>query len=480
MTDPLHDPDGAPAGDGVAGPGGGRLEEMPVEAPRRGASMTLQTDDVRQARAASLEAANQSLADALRIMYRLLQVVMIALAALFLLSGFQQVDESERAVKIEFGRVVDANLETGAHFSLPYPLGEVRKVATSAEPIRLDTSFFPRLSQADQGKPFQETSLGRTTLIPGTDGSLITADVNLAVARWQITYERAEPEKFLEHIVADDERTLVQRVAESAIVHAAASRTADELIGGGADGGGAQTAVLQRDVQARMQERLDAVDSGIRVVAVTLTDQIYPPRRVYDSFLRSDSAVSQAEADISAARKEADQILTQVAGTAYRPILQLIDVYERLLDDGDEESAEHTLEVLFDVLDGAYAEQSLIIDGVDYGQVQVTGQASRLLTEARSYRDTVVQEARSDAERFAASRRVFEQSPELFVTTVFQEAMLGLFRNTPVELFTIPDPEGAFEILLNSDPEIAAAIERERNRREREAAERERNERLGF
>ena len=42
---------------------------MPVEAPRRAASLTLREDDARTDRAVSMEAANKSLADALRIEY---------------------------------------------------------------------------------------------------------------------------------------------------------------------------------------------------------------------------------------------------------------------------------------------------------------------------------------------------------------------------------------------------------------------------
>jgi len=76
-------------------PGGGDgVNEMAVETPRRAASVQLTSEEVRERRAASFEAARSSLSEALSITYRILQLGVIALVALFLLSGFQQVDES--------------------------------------------------------------------------------------------------------------------------------------------------------------------------------------------------------------------------------------------------------------------------------------------------------------------------------------------------------------------------------------------------
>jgi len=73
------------------------VDAMPTES-RRSASLVLREDNVREQRAVSMEAANQSLADALRFTYRILQVLMVLLAGLFVFSGFQQVRSEERRV----------------------------------------------------------------------------------------------------------------------------------------------------------------------------------------------------------------------------------------------------------------------------------------------------------------------------------------------------------------------------------------------
>jgi hypothetical protein len=50
--------------------------------------------------APSLDPATKSLADALRITYRLLQASMVVLIGLYVLSGFQSVKESERGIRL--------------------------------------------------------------------------------------------------------------------------------------------------------------------------------------------------------------------------------------------------------------------------------------------------------------------------------------------------------------------------------------------
>ena len=98
MAEPRQ-PD-SPQTDGVP------IEDRPlqVEAPRRAASAQLVVEAEVGADAELREAmdpANQSLADALRLSYRVLQFVILALLALFLVSGFQRVDESQSANQLE-------------------------------------------------------------------------------------------------------------------------------------------------------------------------------------------------------------------------------------------------------------------------------------------------------------------------------------------------------------------------------------------
>ena len=85
---------------------------MEVETPRRSASAQLIVEADVGSDAALREAmdpANQSLADALRLSFRVLQFVILALLALFLVSGFQRVDDGESGVMLRFGRIVEGD-----------------------------------------------------------------------------------------------------------------------------------------------------------------------------------------------------------------------------------------------------------------------------------------------------------------------------------------------------------------------------------
>ena len=77
----------------------------------------------------------QSLADALKVSFGLLKVVMVGLVVLYALSGFYRVESQEEAVELFLGRIVgegeDRVKDEGFYFSWPFPLGAVIKVPTS-------------------------------------------------------------------------------------------------------------------------------------------------------------------------------------------------------------------------------------------------------------------------------------------------------------------------------------------------------------
>src|SRR5262249_54239227 len=82
--------------------GGSRESGGPPEAPRRAASAQFIVDAEVGAEAAMREAmdpANQSLADALRLSFRVLQGVMVVLVILFVFSGVQTVEQGQSGVQ---------------------------------------------------------------------------------------------------------------------------------------------------------------------------------------------------------------------------------------------------------------------------------------------------------------------------------------------------------------------------------------------
>jgi len=202
-------------------------EEMPVEAPRR-ASLTLRTSDVREQRVASLEAANKSLADALRITYRLILALMVALVFVFIFTGVKQVNASEVGVKVTSGDISPDNLPPGAHFNLPFPLGEIVTVTQSQKNLSIDRSFVP--AGFDPRRTLDNPGLGSMNLRPGIDGSLITADGSLVHARLSVGYRIADADEFIRNINPDTESDLIKLVVENATVQVVASLNVADIL----------------------------------------------------------------------------------------------------------------------------------------------------------------------------------------------------------------------------------------------------------
>jgi regulator of protease activity HflC (stomatin/prohibitin superfamily) len=446
MNDGAHETNGAP-----------EVQEMPVEQQR--ASLVLRNDDVREARAASMEAANRSLADALRITYRLLQGVMVILVILFVFSGVQQIKVTERGVKVAFGEIVARNLEPGPQFSLPYPLGQIIKVTTTA-PQQTITAFQP--GRYDPSRSLEEQGAGGTSLRPGVDGSLLTADKNLVHARITVSYTRQDEARFLENLYTDDEEELMRRLVERATVQIVSQLTIDELLNRATTSGQngvATESTIERRIRDAAQESIERLDIGLEIDQVGL--RVFPPIRLYGDF----NAVNRQDALANQARERAEQgarqRLNEVAGSAHQPLLDLIADYERQLATGREPEAEQTLELFGRVLDGEFDGRNVEIAGRTYDDVRVGGTVAKTINDARSYRQSVSNEARRTAERFEVALSQFRADPRGYLIREWTDAMSDLLSKPHVQSFIVT-PGTSLELLVNTDPDIARAIEEAR------------------
>lgn len=468
--------------DGFEDTSSAAYREMPVEQPR--ASLILRQDSVRDERVASMDAANRSLADALRITYRLIQGVLVVLVVLFLFSGLRQIDQSEIGIKVSFGRITDRNLQPGAHLSLPFPLGEVIPVSTAQRVLRFQDSFTH--GQFNPASRLENQQFTPGSLNPELDGMLLTADTNLAHATFSVAYRRSRPAEYLEELYTPHEEDLIRLIAERAVVHTVAGVTIDELLQRASSGpqvleaepsgeeiDGEPVSPQQREssieqlVRLRMQSALDELQVGIEIDQAAL-QQVFAPLTIREDFVR----VNQVDAQATQARQRAEQErrsgLNSVAGSAYEVLLDLIDEYGLLLEAGDKEDARRILAVIQSIFRGELQGQRLEIEGKEYSDVRLAGQAASVLSGARRYRQTVVSEARRRADTFETKLALYHSNPALFLLTEYREAM-AIFRSYDhVQAFMMP-PDAKIEILVNNDPQSA----RERSAAERERASRE-------
>lgn len=429
-----------------------------TDAPRRADGRAPAASRVEEV---SMDPAQQSLAEALRITFRVIQLVMLLLVVLFLASGFDTVSEGERGVRLAFGKVQESNLPPGRQFHLPYPLGELVKVSTGQRSISLDREFYPNLTENQRAQPIESLAGRGRTLKPGQDGSLVTGDGNIAHARFSVQYRVDDVAAFVENLHREDVDSIVRAAVRRGVVRTGAELSIDQLLKQSlASAQATEEDIAAASIEARVrriaQETLDSMESGLRIDRVTLDDRI-PPLFVYQEF----QSVSTAEARAAKAREEALQhrrnTLNEVAGAAHEELIALIDRYEVALAGADRADADATLARILAIIDGA---------PVGDDEETISGRVTQIINDARRYRTDVRNEAQAVAARFDAKLAQFRTNPSVFIATEWTGAYNDFLLNSLAETFPIPPGSGTLELVLNSDPDIARELESARNQRQ--------------
>lgn len=434
------------------------------QAPPEQASFVGEADAFGEA--ASMDPAQKSLAEALRLLFFVIQGVLALLVVGFLASGFQTVDEAEQGIKLRFGRITSQGLTPGVQWSWPFPIGELVKVRTGQESLTLTDSFWPQLGQRRQQMSWSDLA-GRTgqTLEPGEDGSLITADLNIAHTRWTVSYTRQDPAANVRNVYKPDEVEIVRSAVERGVVRSVAETRIDNLLRPSQSttlGGGDEIvpAALTSRVERAAQRTLDELGAGIRIDDVILRDR-NPPLQVFEEF----NAVATAEQQADQKREEAEQTrrttLANMAGEAHSILLDRIDAYGVALGPQGQGDPDQILEQIHRLLEGEPVE----IDGRTYEGL-VSGEASSILNAARRYRTNVVAEARSLAQAFNAKLEQFRGDRRVLMASDWRDAYETFLEQGAFEVMLLPPGSENLQFLINSDPEIRRRLERQRNRRE--------------
>jgi len=398
--------------------------------------------------AAALDPADRALAEALRLSFGILKLVMLALAIAYAFSGLFSVATNEVALRLRFGRYVGSSdarvLERGTYLAAPFPIEQVITIDTRPQTLRLDREFWYRAGAGEQGRTQAEIRRSRSgPLDPLRDGSLLTGDMHVVHARWSVTYHVQDPVAYLTN-VGDPTiaRDLVGCVVQQAIVHTMARLPADEVLKGTVDRGTAATLA---------QGRLDRMATGISIDAVTM-DEVAAPASVVDSF----EAVTTAETDrarrLVAAEQERARILGETAGEASDSLLRKIDTLEQAREAGQEEEAA-----------GIAREIDVALDGLEVDGLAIGGDVARRINAARTHRARVIEEVRGDRETFERLLPEYERHPRLVLSRLWAECREQIFTGKIETFYTAP---GRLELQLNRDP----AVQKERQQEEMRAA----------
>jgi len=404
-----------------------------------------------------LDAAGKSLSEALRVSFIILKVIMIVLVIAFLASGFRTVGSDEQALVLRFGKIRGVGKERilgpGLHWVFPYPIDEIVKIPIEKK-VNLAINSFWYYQKLKEMLPQGPTSRTRppTTLDPILEGYCITrsekqshataasdgSDYNIVHCKWQLTYKIHKPELFFKNVYTDDVKpgesyskvieksitALLECLVEDQIVTAMVYYTIDEAI--------SSLAKIPNHIKKLLQQKLDKIESGIKVISVQLTHSIWP-RQVDQAFWDSIRASQTSQRAISEAKTYAEKTLNEAAGPVAEELLATLD---------DKTVSKREKEALWS---------------------QVAGQAREKIAEARAYRTKVVETAKANAEYLQKILPEYRKRPKLVLQKIYLDAIEHVLNNVD-EKMVIQSTESTkgseLWIQLNKDPMIKPRFEK--------------------
>ncbi len=217
--------------------------------------------------------------------------IILAVFAIWMLSGVYRIDEQERGVVLRFGEHVRTSIP-GLHWHIPRPIERVYRVNTQ------------------QQEQYEYRN------------QMLTADLNIVAIDMAVQYRRADPEAVLFN-VRNPEQTL-RDISESALREVVGVNTMQYVFEDG-------RAEIVAQARERMQEALDFYGAGLEVMSVNLED-VRAPAQVQDAFDDVTKSKQDKERAVETAQTYANEILPRARGRAIRSVRDAEAYKERVIN----------------------------------------------------------------------------------------------------------------------------------------------------
>lgn len=217
----------------------------------------------------------------------------LLLFALWLVSGFYQVQPSEQGVVLRFGRYVDTT-DAGLHYHLPYPVENVIKVnVTQERSINLGSA---------ENRDYRNNAF--------TESHMLTGDENIVDINLTIVWKIKDAKDYLFSMRSPD--ATVSVAAQSVLREIVGQSEMQPIITG-------DRGKVEDDTKDELQRVLDEFGAGIQIVRVKL-QKADPPREVVDAF----NEVQRAKADMERFKNEAEAYRNEVLPKAHGKAAQIL------------------------------------------------------------------------------------------------------------------------------------------------------------
>ena len=224
-------------------------------------------------------------------------VVLLALAGIWAFLGFYQVDEKERAVILRLGQY-HSNVGPGLHWNPPL----------------IDQRFVVLSTQ-------EQDYSGR--------GLMLTEDENIVEVPISVQYNIPDPKAFVLNVRSPE--VSLQHATDSALRHVVGSTKANDVLSEGRE-------ELADQTEIRLQEYLDAYETGIQITRVNILEA-EPPPAVKAAFDDVISAKEDKERFVNEAQTYANGVVPEARGRAQRILQEAIGYRDRVIAEAEGDAA---------------------------------------------------------------------------------------------------------------------------------------------
>ena len=398
-----------------------------------------ETVEVRQGEG-EMDAASKSLTNALGVSFGILKIVMAVLVLLFVASGIFKVESNEQAIVLRFGKIRGEPLGPGLKFGFPEPIDEVIKIPVKkVQTLNIDSLWY---SETEAEKLGGRPSRFGATLAPNVDGYCLTRndsivgeggmDYNIVHCKWVLTYKIDFPERFFRNVYyrspkpGEDFMEVMSESVDPMLKAMAADSVVTTMVNYSIDEAIVSTSSIARGVKIALQEKLDAIESGITVQNI-VPERISWPRQVNDAFENSNRASQEKDRQVSEAKGYARKVLSEAGGPEAASLLEGLKK-EGL---GNEEKARLLS--------------------------RVAGQSQEIIAGARAYRTNVVETASANAKYLEQLLPEYRQRPKLVIQKIYQDAIEEVLENADEKILIEPSTAGKIRelrIQINRDRSI--------------------------
>ncbi|WP_230531021.1 FtsH protease activity modulator HflK [Microvirga roseola] len=240
-----------------------------------------------------------------------LVLIVLAVLAIWLLTGFYTVRPNEVGINMIFGRYTGTTGE-GLRYNLPYPIGRVLKPNVT-EQQRIEVGY--RSTPTGQGRP---RDVIEESLMLTADENIVDIDADVV---WQVN--PAQPQNFVFNL--QNPEGTIKAVAESALREVIGRSNIQAILT-------TDQAAIAQEVRQISQETLDAYGAGVLVNLVQL-QAAQPPAEVRQAFFDVNAAQQDAVRVQNEAGAFASRVVPEARGEAARIVQQAEGYREQAVAD---------------------------------------------------------------------------------------------------------------------------------------------------